>query len=122
MILSFKKQFKQPILDGTKIHTIREDKSGRWKAGNSIQMATGVRTKQYNCFKESECISTQEIHIIYQPGIGIPAIYIDGMDMWKYGGIADLARNDGFKNLPEFLDWFSSDFKGKIIHWTDKRY
>lgn len=57
MILSFKKQFSEPILKGTKIHTIREDKPNRWKPGNKIHFANGVRTQNYNCFKESVCIS-----------------------------------------------------------------
>lgn len=52
MILSFKEQFIPKILDGTKIHTIREDKKNRWEAGKKIHFATGVRTKNYKCPKK----------------------------------------------------------------------
>lgn len=48
MILGFKPQFVQPIIDRTKIHTIREDKHNRWVPGKVIHMATGVRTKSYS--------------------------------------------------------------------------
>lgn len=63
MVLGFKPQFVQKILNKSKIHTIREDSNDRWKAGRKIQMATGVRTKNYNKFAETDCISTQKIEI-----------------------------------------------------------
>ena len=34
----------------------------------------------------------------------------------------ELAVNDGFASLEEFFEWFSDSFKGKLIHWTEKRY
>lgn len=34
----------------------------------------------------------------------------------------DLAVNDGFESLEEFFEWFSDSCKGKLIHWTKKRY
>jgi hypothetical protein len=33
-----------------------------------------------------------------------------------------IARKDGFDTLEDFLDWFSEDFTGKLIHWTDLKY
>jgi predicted nucleotide-binding protein (sugar kinase/HSP70/actin superfamily) len=33
-----------------------------------------------------------------------------------------LAINDGFEDMHQFFKWFDTDFKGKIIHWTDLRY
>ena len=63
MILGFKNQFVPAILDGTKIHTIRKDPHHRWKPGMTIQMATGVRTKKYKCFKKAICVSVQEVRI-----------------------------------------------------------
>jgi len=56
MVLAFKKRFVEPIKKGVKIHTIREDKTNRWKSGMKVHAATGVRTKNYNCFFESVCI------------------------------------------------------------------
>lgn len=149
MILSFKKQFpwkgtdgkpaetnfKQKILDGIKIHTFREDPNQRWHAGRKIHMAAGVRTKNYFCFLESECVSVQSIHIQYewfhQVMMDLKVI-VDG-DL-KYhiqdNGIhtdgtvfiEQLAKNDGFDSVEDFFKWFHSDYQGKIIHWTDFRY
>ena len=64
MILSFKKRFVSPILSGHKIHTIREDKPRRWKAGNKIHFATGVRTKHYDQFHAGVCVSVQAIVLV----------------------------------------------------------
>ncbi|MCD8178073.1 MAG: hypothetical protein LUE98_11875 [Tannerellaceae bacterium] len=128
MILPFKEQFPSLILDGTKIHTIREDKTGRWQAGKKIHYATGVRTKNYQCFKEGICTGTQEINILYENKCSdYPAIYISG-HKYTYTNKADmgtlntLARNDGFPDFKAFCGWFNKNFKGKIIHWTTKRY
>ena len=136
MILGFKPQFVKPIFNGTKIHTIRRDEHDRWKAGRKIDMATGVRTKNYTKFAEKVCISTQTIEIKWTEapedsfqGRSV-RVYIDGKDVtikWfdehTYDTVVDaLSRNDGFSDLKDFFAWFSEDFKGKIIHWTDFRY
>ncbi|MEO9257389.1 MAG: hypothetical protein ABI207_03345 [Crocinitomicaceae bacterium] len=129
MILGFKKQFEQPILDDIKIHSFRQDTHNRWKKGRSIQMATGVRTKQFNCFKRDECKSVQEVHMSYAFG-DIIEMTINGRYINEFSEKEQIAKNDGFKNWEEFFDWFypviknSEDefYVGKIIHWTDKRY
>lgn len=135
MVLSFKEQFKEKILRGEKIHTIR--KKGRWEPGRKIHAATGVRSKNYNCFFESVCVSTQDISIKYLKHSNIVRIFVD---LEKFGEIfyskrgekiyyldadfciSELSRNDGFGSIQAFLNWFNCDFEGEIIHWTNKRY
>jgi len=70
MVLSFKSQFKKPIIDGTKIHTIREDKRNRWKSGNEIHF-----TENDNCFNIGKCISTQRISIYKVANVYTPYTY-----------------------------------------------
>ncbi len=126
MILSFKEQFKQPILDGTKIHTIREDGSDRWHAGKHIHAATGVRTENYDCFFQAECVSTQTIFMTYYNEFEVS---IDYTYLYR-SEINDLAKRDGFEGYYHFAKWFypliskskTRSFVGKIIHWTDFRY
>ena len=120
MILGFKERFKQPILTNKKIHTIREDIHNRWRAGMKIHMATGVRTKKYNQFAEQTCKSIQHIVIIHLHDYD-PIIRIDERQL-SIDEIQQLAWNDGFENIAEFFLWFHSDFKGKIIHWTNLTY
>jgi hypothetical protein len=130
MVLSFKKEFKNKILKGTKIHTIREDKPNRWKRGNKIHFATGVRTKNYNEFKFLMCISTQRVDLSCNFSIGSRVhINVEG----KLLNIVDrlkFAQNDGFETYEDFEGWFmpliaetgKNIFTAKIIHWTNKRY
>ncbi|MBM9499726.1 hypothetical protein JWG44_05610 [Leptospira sp. 201903071] len=133
MVLGFRQKhprigptkFKDKILSGEKIHTIREDKSNRWYAGRKIQMAYGVRTKFYERFYESNCISVESIEINWCGLSGFSGMYpdvkISGRKL-SYSECDELAQNDGFESFVDFIKWFSEDFKGKIIHWTNKRY
>lgn len=124
MVLGFKPQFKEPILKKKKKHTIRKDENDRWKPGMKIHFATGVRTKLYHQFYEGFCKSTQKIQILWD-NISLNgefiSILIDGR-LIDLDEVETLAINDGFEDVSEFLNWFSEDFEGKIIHWTDLRY
>jgi len=134
MIIGYKKSFpwkeptnfKEKILEGIKIHTIREDKPNRWKPGMSIQMC--YRGKNYSVLDEfnkglphlQRCIGIQDIEINTTGKHAI--IRIDGRQI----GLAEhllLAKNDGFEDVHEFYRWFKMvEFKGKLIHWGDFRY
>lgn len=142
MVLSFKPQFKEKILSGSKIHTIREDAKNRWDSAKTIHFATGVRTKNYDNFKTEKRMSIQPVTIINRPyqmrGVIIhhnkcpnKEILLDRMqyfgkeqknqkeiDDW----LLKFANNDGFDSLEEFFQWFNKDFSGKIIHWTSHFY
>jgi hypothetical protein len=131
MILGFHPQFVLKIKNGTKIHTIRQDKKNRWHDGMKIHFATGVRSKRYVQFQSGKCKSTQIIIIKHRKGdFPQKGIWIDGVLRFSINGVlhngtefmTTLALNDGFKNYDDFFDWFDKDFEGKIIHWTDFRY
>jgi hypothetical protein len=115
-----------------KLHTIREDKHGRWKPGMKIHFYVGSRTK--NAFQFApvvECKSVQKIEIEYLINLEIfktspllphpVSVEIDERSM-SYDEIITLSKNDGFYSIDDFFDWFNTDFTGKIIHWTDFRY
>lgn len=111
-----------------KPHTIREDKNNRWKPGMRIHffewMGKPYRSKQFK-FATGICKSVQAIEIIWYDVDGckytIPSIYIDGR--WLvYDEMKQLALNDGFDSLELFYAWFNTDFKGRIIHWTNLKY
>ena len=129
MILSFKPQFKEPILSGTKIHTFRLDPSDRWKKGRHIHHATGVRSKKYECFKENDCKSVQRVFMTYAFN-DVIEITIDGRYIHSHQEKEQIAFNDGFDSYSSFFNWFyteiskspEKEFSGKIIHWTDFRY
>lgn len=121
MILSFKDQFVSKIIKGTKIHTIRLDPHNRWKPGNKIHFATGLRTKNYKQFFEGECKSIQSIKIIWLELAIYPKVFVDNKQVDPFI-IEKLSMNDGFDNSSNFRKWFIKDFEGKIIHWTNYKY
>jgi hypothetical protein len=122
MIIGFKERFKEPIIKGTKIHTIRIDAKNRWKPGNIMHMATGVRTKKYNQFNQQICKSVQNIEITRKSDyLNETTVKIDGR-LFLENEVQQLAWNDGFDNLVDFWIWFEDGFKGKLLHWTDLRY
>ena len=126
MILSFKPQFIHPIQVGTKIHTIREDKTNRWKPGRKIDFFTGRYTnKDRRRFAPSkECVSVQKIEIKWDD-ISLDWRTVDVLiddRILSEKEIHLLAKRDGFTWSEDFLIWFNKDFTGKLIHWTDKNY
>lgn len=131
MVLGFKKRFEPKIVDGSKIHTIRDDVRDRWDTGNKIHFATGVRTSNYNCFKEGMVTAIQYVYMTFIAGRFEMSIgddhycdqYLSQVQMEAF------AKNDGFQSLGDLQDWFiplikkcENGYLGKIIHWTDFRY
>ena len=128
MILGFKKYFSdrtptnfvEKILSGKKITTIREDKHKRWKPGMAIHFATGVRTKNYECFLIGICQSVQEIEMNWTKGVSFT--FVDGKRLNSFK-LQELFINDGFNDWKEVVEFFGyNDFKGRIIHFTNLRY
>lgn len=132
MVLGFNKQFVDKILKGTKIHTIRKDKNRRWRSGNDIHFATGLRTKDYKQFHKGKCSKVDEIEIIWNHPFradfnSSSCVMVDGKGYFsvivnnrrlRYSEICQLAKNDGFSDVNEFADWFNLSFKGRIIYWS----
>lgn len=129
-----------------KLHTFRE--GNRWKAGDIMHMAYGIRTNNYQQFNKwiselQKVKSVQKIEIKWSAafnGTNIlkrVTVYIDDKQydrleeaaLYSPDRLNMLARNDGFdvNNGPNteymsFFRWFNKDFSGQIIHWTDLRY
>ena len=99
-----------------KIHNIREDIHGRWKAGNDIHFYIFSRTSKMVQFAPViKCISVQDIYTLRNKHGTF--YYVDG----QYIDDKQLALNDGL-TVKRFIDLFQHPFKGKIINWTDKLY
>lgn len=123
MIISFKPQFVPKILAGTKIHTLREDKTNRWQAGRKMHMYTGRYTATDRQFiKAAECVSVQQVLLFPENrwiGVHNKAGVMQYLTKFE---IEEFARNDGFDTLEAFWQWFTTTQTLKLIHWTDKRY
>ena len=107
-----------------KIHTIRHDPKGRWKIGDKIHFIINPRAK--NRFQFAPILdvkAVQKIEIFHDIlKIGKPYIQIDKTVLISQNDILQFAQNDGFDCVEDFFAYFSKDFTGVIIHWTDKKY
>jgi len=133
MILTYSNhKFKDLILSGEKIHTIREDPADRWRVGMKIHHWTHSPRNPIrgpHQFAEGECMGIQQIHIISQ-GLYLPNVFVmvsgDKPGFWMDDfQVVLLATNDGL-SPEEFREWFvpsdRPEFIGKIIHFTDFLY
>lgn len=125
-----------------KLHTLRTDPKNRWKADMPIHFVIHNRTKNRFQFAPiTKCVSVQKVVIkwnclnesFYSPLDSmnkVKHILLDGNSVslqidnkrLNIGEISNLATNDGFPSLEAFFDYFNTDFEGKIIHWTDRKY
>lgn len=130
MILGFKKVFADPLRKKIKIHTFREDRKNRWRAGRLIHAYIGARQSWMELIFEDTCKSVQHILMVMN-GDRLHVI-VDRKRVRDNKIIYLMAINDGFINIQEMIDWFFPVGKngirkrtmwgGKIIHWTDLKY
>jgi hypothetical protein len=113
-----------------KLHTIREDKKERWKAGMMIDYFINVR--QPNMFRFAPrvpVVSIQDVYMSYK-GNDVIQISVDDKELFGFNERIEFAQNDGFDTWEDFFNYFypqiivtpDNFLKMKLIHWTDKRY
>ena len=119
-----------------KVHSLREDKNNFWYPGRKIHAVVFNRSKnRFQFVPVLECKSVQKVSIKKIP-LSIPignyiysvkidekvlGVYLDS-DHYYDTGLLNLAENDGFSSVENFFRWFSKDWTGKIIHWTNLKY
>lgn len=128
--------FKEKVLGGEKIHTIRANIKywsnivDRVNAGNAI-----LSIREW----EAEPYKSKQVEILQLTKIGKQFVYLNGdvfiYDTPEFHNLAfrrsyeEVAKNDGL-TVDDFLSWFEMDkliknktpFKGIIIHFTDFKY
>ena len=133
MLLGFKKQFAGPILDGTKIFTIREKRKVEPKIGETLHMYSGLRTKY--CEKitsEHKLTGVSSIKMVVSDGKIAILINNKGLNRFEQKVFTTC---DGFTNRQSFIDFWLKDVKPNkfgtrmivkedlvIYHWTDFRF
>lgn len=122
-LYGFKKQFAPFILSGKKTHTIRALRKHPDKAGNTLHLYTGLRTKKAKLLMRVPCVKVEEIEIdgCSHECACLESITIDGVELSESECEA-LAKRDGFSSLDEMAEFwkYRMPFKGHIIHWKGK--
>lgn len=121
-VLGFKKQFVQPILAGTKVHTIRAPRKHPVKVCQRLYFYTGVRTKDADKFGEAICSKIQEIEIVTRSASDLATVAIDKKLISRDEKLR-LVHADGFASEMDFSAFFRSNygyrFIGQLIHWKE---
>jgi len=117
--LNFSKQFADAVASGKKTQTIRKHRKDRpIKAGDTLYLYTGMRTK--DCRKLEEVICTRISHIVLTEqdislGNTLGGVFCSKSECRAF------ARDDGFDSLDDFRAWFrdhySLPFYGVVIGW-----
>ena len=118
MILTFKPQFVEPIKDGTKIHPIRKDKTGRWKPGMKIQFWSGnprnVKANPHQ-FQSGVCTDVAQIIIDFNHNdvLIVPDTNFKTKLLTGITKLDEFARNDGFEDWDDLKKWFENQYGDK---------
>ena len=123
--LSFRKQFRQPIVEKRKMHTIRAKRKVAIKPGDTLYLFTGMRT--VNCeriFVDYRgfviCTRVEDVEIGADKVLGAltPWIKVAGQLLDSSEREA-LAKADGFQDWPQMVRFWEGQlpFVGDIIHW-----
>lgn len=114
--LNFKAKFEKPIADGKKRQTIRKQWTRPIKAGDTLYLYTGLRTKKTKLIKEVKCEKVVPIVIEKnQYTLEGDTVFQDAQRLKTF------AKRDGFATWNEFVSFFEENyglpFKGVVIVW-----
>ena len=122
MILSFKEQFVSKIKEGTKIHTIREDKTERWKVGMKVHFWKGnPRNTKQNPYQFGVGVVSKIDKIVIIPKENKIWVFINGIceNINTIFLLDQFAKNDGFESWEEMKQFFNNEtFEGRLIYFT----
>lgn len=121
MILTFsKQQFVDRIISGVKRHTIREDKTNRWKPGMKIHFWKGnPRNVKLNPYFFATGIVNETLKVNIYPNENNIYFPVLRVSVTKIESLNRFAISDGFDSWDEMKTWFKDDFKGKIIYFKN---
>lgn len=120
--INFQARFADDVEYGAKCQTIRA--KARCKPGDSLQLYTGMRTKECRKLRDATCQSVTPIRICSTE------MFIDGRRLYAGNALRgdvedhdnDFAKKDGFSGFMEMADWFAQThgplpFDGFLIKW-----
>ncbi len=116
--------FPALVAAGEKLHTVRANKNGYFKAGESVSCRVWCGRPYASTqavFTTKRLESIERVEITHRQ-VGGVVVKVEGV----YVNATRFARNDGL-TLQDFIAWFFPDGKpgtwtGDVLHFTDLRY
>jgi len=117
-LYNFKERFVEKIRAGTKRQTIRAVRRHADRAGSTLYLYVGLRTKEARAIGRWVCTSVSSIRIT-----GEGEVFVDENRLGEDEREA-LAREDGFESFAEMLAFWREPinrlpFAGHLIRWGE---
>ena len=111
---NFKDQFAWLVEDGIKRQTCRQVRSRPTRAGDALQLYTGMRKPGARLLRVEKCVSVKQVEI------SDGQIYVNG-DSLAPEAERMFAWRDGFQFIEDFMEFFEKQygeyFYGEVIRW-----
>ncbi len=114
--INFQERFRESILSGRKIQTIRKYRKTPFKEGDRLYLYTGLRTKNCKKIFEKTIKAVYDFEIKKNGDFYIGTFKVDTLSEFE------IARYDGFADKYDMLEWFIKNhglpFHGQLIRWA----
>ncbi|WP_420578822.1 hypothetical protein [Oceaniradius stylonematis] len=121
---NFQTRFAPMVEDGRKTQTIRADRKRHARAGEPVQLYTGMRTAACRKLRDPdpECLMCKPIRIKART-ISIGDLAATGAKLlWRPDELERFAMADGFDSHADMIAWFDEThglpFAGWLIGWA----
>lgn len=118
---SFKARFGPLIASRAKTQTVRSDRKRHARAGETLQLFTGMRTRQCRLIGTATCQAVSPVRFDFNPGSESLELY--GVQTRAPADLDAFARRDGFADWAELKAFWAAEhpglsvFSGWLIEW-----
>ncbi len=118
---SFRPRFVDLIVSGRKRQTIRADRKRHARAGEEVQLYTGMRTKVCRLIGRATCLMVSPITLDLEGN----RIDLDTLNVDDAVSLDRFARADGFANWDELKAFWAAEhacktrWSGVIVRWHE---
>ena len=118
-LINFSREdFIDAVADGSKHFTIRQLRKKPIKKGETLQLYTGLRTKQARKLRDAVCKHVWEIKIENKKSEFL--FWLDNKQL-SSKKVKDISNKIGFDSIENWIEYFKEKykfpFKGQLIEW-----
>lgn len=123
---SFRPRFVDPILSGRKRQTVRAHRRRHARAGEELQLYTGMRTRSCRLIGRSICVVAAEVTLRFRRSDegasfrgAIDVVMVPPDLFAQQDGFANWAELKAFWEIEHPADFQAGRFEGVMICWGD---
>src|SRR6476660_5404138 len=118
-LINFSREdFVKAVANGSKHFTIRQLRKKPVKKGETLQLYTGLRTKQARKLREAVCTNVGDIKIENKRKEFLFLLENKPLSLEE---VQDISNKVGFDSVEDWIEYFKNKykfpFKGQLIEW-----